>query len=113
MINLTDDAAAKFKEIFQEKGLTPSSAVRFTVRGGGCSGFTLDVTLEPARRYDMARASDQKFVSKDIRILVDKKSLLFLDGMTVRYEKQTFGHKFTYDNPNSKGVCGCGESFSV
>jgi iron-sulfur cluster assembly accessory protein len=113
MIHLTKDAAQQFKDIFKERELSESSAVRFTVKGGGCSGFMLDVSLEPPRRYDMARRTDSKFISEDIRILADKKSLLFLDGMTVRYEKQPFGHKFTYDNPNAQGVCGCGESFSV
>jgi iron-sulfur cluster assembly protein len=113
MINLTDEASNKFLNIFKNKELPENSAVRFTVRGGGCSGLTLDVQIEPPRRYDMARKTDSKFIANDVRILVDKKSLLFLDGMTVRYEEQQFGHKFVYDNPNSKGVCGCGESFSV
>ena len=113
MINLTADAAQQFKTLFKERDLPYNSAIRFTVKGGGCSGFTLDVAIEPPRRYDMARRSDNKFISQDVRILADKKSLLFLDGMTVRYEKQPFGHKFTYDNPNATGICGCGESFSV
>ena len=113
MITLTEDASNRFKMIFKEKDLPPNSAVRFTVKGGGCSGFTLDVDIEPPRRFDMARRHDSKFISNDVRILVDKKSLLFLEGTTVKYVKQPFGHKFTYDNPNATGVCGCGESFSV
>ena len=113
MINLTPEAAIQFKKTFEKKRLPATSAVRFTVKGGGCAAFTLGVTIEPPRRFDMARKSDKKFISEGIRILADQKSLLFLDGMTVRYEKQQFGHKFTYDNPNAKGVCGCGESFSV
>ena len=113
MINLTPDAAAQFKKLFKDREIPNTSAVRFTVKGGGCSGFQLDVSIEPPRRFDMARKTDTKFVSEEVRILADQKSLLFLSGMTVRYEKQQFGHKFTYDNPNAKGVCGCGESFSV
>jgi iron-sulfur cluster assembly protein len=113
MINLTTEAAEKFLTLFTEKGLASNSAIRFSIKGGGCSGFTLEVNIEPPKRYDMARRSDSKFISNNIRVLVDKKSLLFLDGMTVRYEEQPFGHKFVYDNPNSTGVCGCGESFSV
>ena len=113
MINLTDEASQQFKKIFKEKDLPETSAVRFTVKGGGCSGFQLDVSIEPPRRFDMARSNDTKFVVNDVRLIVDKKSLLFLEGMTVRYEKQPFGHKFSYDNPNAKGVCGCGESFSI
>lgn len=113
MINLTTEAAEQFKKIFTDRNIPNTSAIRFTVKGGGCSGFQLDVGIEPPRRFDMARKSDNKFVSEDIRILADQKSLLFLAGMTVRYEKKEFGHKFTYDNPNAQGVCGCGESFSV
>jgi len=113
MINLTSEAGEQFKLLFSDRELPSTSAVRFTVKGGGCSGFTLDVSIEPPRRFDMARKTDNKFISEDVRILADQKSLLFLDGMTVRYEKQDFGHKFTYDNPNAKGVCGCGESFSI
>lgn len=113
MIHLTIEASEKFKQLLKEKELPINSAIRFIVKGGGCSGFTLDVAIEPPRKYDMAARHDTKFVSEGIRILVDKKSLLFLDGMQVRYEEQPFGHKFVYDNPNSKGTCGCGISFSV
>lgn len=113
MINLSNEAAAKFKILFNEQNQGINAAIRFAVKGGGCSGFMLDVSVEPARRYEMARKNDIKLISKNIRILVDKKSHLFLDGMTVNYVEQPFGHKFTYDNPNSKGACGCGESFSV
>lgn len=113
MINMTPDACKQFKKLFKEKDLPETSAIRFTIKGGGCSGFQLDVSLEPSRRFDMPKKTDLKFISEGIRILIDKKSHLFLDGMTVRYQKQDFGHKFVYDNPNSKGTCGCGESFSI
>lgn len=113
MIYLTDTAARKIQKLFTEKQMDANSAIRFAVKGGGCSGFTLDVSLEPARRYDLARRNDCKFNDKGIRILVDKKSLLFLDQTKVDYVEEKFGHKFTYENPNAKGWCGCGESFSI
>jgi len=113
MIYLTDTAATKIQTLFEEKNMAADSAIRFAVKGGGCSGFSLDVNLEPPRKYEMARKNDCKFLEKGIRILVDKKSLLFLDQTRVDYVKEKFGHKFSYENPNAKGWCGCGESFSV
>ena len=56
---------------------------------------------------------DNKFISNDVRILVDSKSLLFLKNMTVDFEKTRFGHKFVYNNPNASGWCGCGKSFNA
>lgn len=113
MIYLTETAATKIQSLFEEKNMSADSAIRFGVKGGGCSGFTLDVKLEPPRKYEMARRNDCKFIDKNIRILVDKKSLLFLDQTKVDYIKEKFGHKFSYENPNAKGWCGCGESFSI
>lgn len=113
MIYLSDAAALKIKELFVEKELSENSAVRFIVKGGGCSGFTLDVKIEPPSRYDLARRTDSKFVDKGVRILVDKKSSLFIDNMQVDFVRENFGHKFVYDNPNASGWCGCGESFAI
>jgi len=113
MIELTQEAAEYLKNAFTQKKLPENSAVRITVKGGGCSGFTLDISLEPPRRYEMPRKSDCAFTSQDVRILVDKKSLLFVDGMKVKLKNHQFGHKLEFDNPNAKGICGCGESFAV
>ena len=113
MINLTPEAASHILKTFEEKGLPDQSAVRFIVKGGGCSGFTLEVSLEPPRRFEMPRRSDTAYTSSGVRILVDKKSALFVDGMTVKLKQHQFGHKLEFDNPNAKGICGCGESFSI
>lgn len=113
-IALTEKAATKIKEILQKKGLPSTAGLRFGVKGGGCSGFeyVVDVEANP-RKFEMPGKSDQVFVSHGARILVDKKSYLFLNGMEIDWEEQQFGHSFTYKNPNAKGVCGCGTSFSV
>lgn len=113
MISLTENAANRIKELFKEKSLPETAAIRFSVKGGGCSGFSMEVKLEQPRRYDMANRFDNKFISNGIRILVDKKSLLFLDGTAVDWEQTQFGHKFKYDNPQATGWCGCQESFAV
>lgn len=113
MIHLTEAAANRIKELFKEESRPETSAIRFLVKGGGCAGFEFDVDLEPPRKFDMAGKHDNKFLSKDVRILVDSKSLIFLTGMTVDFEKTRFGHRFVYNNPNASGYCGCGTSFST
>jgi len=113
MISLTTEAASRIKELFNSKEMPLNSAIRFAVKGGGCSGFKMEVDIEPPRKYDMAGRHDLKFVSDDVRILVDKKSYLFLDGTVVDWTKTNFGHSFSYQNPNIASECGCGLSFSV
>jgi len=113
-IDLTERAAEKLREILEQKGLPEKAGLRFGIKGGGCSGFEYTVDLEAnPRRFDMPRRHDKVFVSQGARILVDKKSLLFLDGTTIDWSEHEFGHSFTYENPNASGVCGCGTSFAV
>lgn len=113
MISLTAKAATRIKELFENQGLPETACVRFAVKGGGCSGFIYSAEVAPPRKFDMPSKHDSKFISNGVRILVDKKSLLFLDGSQVDCKDTRFGHSFIYTNPNSTGSCGCGESFSV
>lgn len=92
----------------------PGTALRVGIRGGGCSGFSYVVEFydgEPRPRdtvYDR-KASD----GSDVRILVDKKSLLYLNGATLDWEKTLMRQGFKFINPNEKSSCGCGTSFTV
>jgi iron-sulfur cluster assembly protein len=86
---LSERAATKVKEILSKKGLPSTAGLRLPAKG------------------------DQVFVSNGARIVVDKKSYLYLNGVVIDWQEQAFGHSFTYTNPNAKGVCGCGTSFSV
>ena len=92
----------------------PGTALRVGIRGGGCSGFSYVVEFhdgEPRARdvvYDL-KASD----GSDVRILVDKKSLLYLNGATFDWEKTLMRQGFKFINPNEKSNCGCGTSFTV
>ena len=113
-ITLTEQAAGKVKEILAERQLPETAGLRFAIKGGGCSGFEYIVDLvDSPRKFDMPGRHDKVFVSNGARVLVDKKSLLFLDGTEIDWKEQEFGHSFTYTNPNASGVCGCGTSFSV
>lgn len=92
----------------------PGTALRVGIRGGGCSGFSYVVEFhdgEPRAKdvvYDL-KATD----GGDVRILVDKKSLLYLNGSTFDWEKTLMRQGFKFVNPNEKSSCGCGTSFTV
>jgi iron-sulfur cluster assembly protein len=92
----------------------PGTALRVGVRGGGCSGFSYVVEFhdgEPRARdvvYDR-QATD----GTAVRIVVDKKSLLYLNGATFDWEKTLLRQGFKFVNPNEKASCGCGTSFTV
>ncbi len=97
-----------------KKRNVPGTALRVGIRGGGCSGFSYVVEFhdgEPRARdvvYDL-KATD----GSDVRILVDKKSLLYLNGATFDWEKTLMRQGFKFINPNEKSSCGCGTSFTV
>ena len=113
-ITLTSRAAEKVREILAERGLPETAGLRLAIKGGGCSGFeyVVDLVAQP-RKFDMPSRHDKVFVTNGARVLIDKKSLLFLDGTEIDYEERPFGYTFVYKNPNAAGICGCGESFAV
>lgn len=86
----------------------PNAGLRIAVKGGGCSG--LSYVLEWA---DQPKEKDKIFERDGARVFVDSKSLLFLSGTEVVYEESFMSSAFKLNNPNVKGTCGCGESFSV
>ena len=92
----------------------PGTALRVGIRGGGCSGFSYVIEFhdgEPHARdvvYDLT-ATD----GSAVRVLVDKKSLLYLNGSTLEWEKTLMRQGFKFVNPNEKASCGCGTSFTV
>ena len=114
MLILTENAAERIKGLLKDRGLPETAGMRFGVKGGGCSGFEYQVdVVESPRKFDMPSRHDKVFVSEGVRLLIDQKSLLFLDGMTVDWVEHNFGHSFTYTNPNATGTCGCGTSFAI
>ena len=108
MITLTERAARKVKDIFQQQSMPQGACLRVAVKGGGCSGFSyhLDVAKGPA-------ADDEAFETFGLRVVVDPKSLLYLDGTEVDYEDDLLKGGFVFHNPNAKKSCGCGSSFSA
>ena len=92
----------------------PETALRVGIRGGGCSGFSYVIEFHdgpPNSRdvvYDLTSTS-----GSPVRVLVDKKSLLYLNGSTLEWEKTLMRQGFKFINPNEKSNCGCGTSFTV
>lgn len=106
-IHLTEKAAEKVKEIAKAEGLE-GQGLRVQVKGGGCSGFQYDLYFDE-KPTDM----DQVFDSHGIPIFVDPLSLQYLEGTRVDYVEGLHGAGFKFENPNVKGTCGCGSSFSA
>ena len=109
-INLSETAAREIKTIITQQGLPDTETkLRVGVKGGGCSGFSymLDLTEEPAAE------GDEVLESNGIKILVDMKSYLYLNGVEIDFKDEVMGRGFVFKNPNATSSCGCGSSFSA
>lgn len=107
-ILVTDAAVAFARQKLAQRG-TPDAAVRVGIKGGGCSGFSYVIQFED----ETPRERDYVFEFGGIRFLVDKKSLVYLAGSTLDYEKTLMFQGFKFRNPNEATSCGCGHSFTV
>lgn len=109
MIKVSDSAQAKLLQLFQEEGKNAENAfVRVSVSSGGCSGLSYNLSFDSE-----PEDQDKIFEDKGIKILVDKKSFLYLVGTTLEYSGGLNGKGFVFNNPNAQRTCGCGESFSL
>jgi iron-sulfur cluster assembly protein len=108
MIYITDKAKAKIVELRVKDGLSENHNIRVSVKGGGCSGLMYDLDFD-----SNIEPQDQVFEDKQVKILVDKKSLLYLLGTTLDFTDGLNGKGFQFINPNANRTCGCGESFAV
>mgnify|MGYP003330506265 FL=1 len=108
MILITDKAKDKIAELIRTEGKAEGSNIRVSVKGGGCSGLMYDLDFDTE-----INPADQIFEDKGIKILVDKKSLLYLLGTTLDFSDGLNGKGFQFINPNATRTCGCGESFAV
>lgn len=107
MIEITDAAKNKIKDILYDEG-NPKIALRTFVQGGGCSGFSYGFTLDEEQNED-----DFEIVLDEFRVLVDAMSMQYLQGASIDYKEELMGSQFVIKNPNASGTCGCGSSFSV
>ncbi|HUY93217.1 MAG TPA: iron-sulfur cluster assembly accessory protein [Pirellulales bacterium] len=108
-ITITEKAAREVQRLIDGKPASEKLCLRLRVDGGGCSGFQHKLDLG----VDTNPQLDALFESHGVSVVVDKRSLLFLDGATVDYHDELTRRGFRIDNPNAKSTCGCGNSFST
>ncbi len=105
-VRLTEAAAARVKHFLTERG--SGVGLRVAVKATGCSGFAYVVDLA-----ESVGAEDHVYASRGVKVVVDAKSLPYVDGTEIDFARQGLGEGFQFRNPNVKGECGCGESFAV
>jgi iron-sulfur cluster assembly protein len=109
-ITLSEMAATEIRKIIKEQGLPETDTkLRVGVKGGGCSGFQymLDLVEEPKSEMD------EELEDKGVKILIDMKSYLYLNGTEIDFKDEVMGKGFVFKNPNATSSCGCGSSFSA
>ncbi len=108
MITVTEKAKDRITELRNQEGHSENHNVRVSVKGGGCSGLMYDLDFD-----DQINEGDDVFEDKGVKIIVDKRSLLYLLGTTLEFSDGLNGKGFQFINPNANRTCGCGESFSI
>lgn len=106
MITMTDQAVRKIQALLAERAL-PDGGLRVKVVGGGCSGLTYKMDV------DTPREGDKVFERDGAKVVVDRKSFLYLKGTELHYQDELMASGFSLRNPNVKRSCGCGSSFVV
>jgi len=108
-VTLTEVAAKEIKTIVEQQELDAEKVrLRVGVKGGGCSGFSyiLDLT-------EKERDTDEVFEQHGVKVIIDPKSLLYLEGVSIDFREEIMGRGFVFNNPNASATCGCGSSFSA
>jgi iron-sulfur cluster assembly protein len=112
-LTVTPRAVEAIKKQIVKRG-RPNTALRLGIRGGGCSGFSYVIEFHDGEPRPKDNVYD--YVADDgtpVRVVVDKKSLVFLNGTTLDWEQTVMQQGFKFVNPNEKTSCGCGHSFTV
>lgn len=105
-ISMTEAAARHVQRSLDSRG--KGEGIRLGVRTTGCSGLAYVLEF-----VDEVGADDQVFESHGVKVIIDPKSLVYLDGTEMDFVKEGLNEGFRFNNPNVRGECGCGESFSV
>ncbi|PKA98390.1 iron-sulfur cluster assembly protein [Flavobacteriaceae bacterium MAR_2009_75] len=109
MIQVSETAKKKVVDLMTEEGFDATKDyVRVGVKSGGCSGLSYELNFD-----NNVGDADKLFEDNNVRIIVDKKSFLYLVGTTLEYSGGLNGKGFVFNNPNAQRTCGCGESFSL
>ncbi|HLV64000.1 iron-sulfur cluster assembly accessory protein [Galbibacter sp.] len=109
MIKVSESAKKKIAELMADDGFNVAQDfVRVGVKSGGCSGLSYDLRFDKNKEQE-----DKVFEDNSVKIIVDKKSFLYLVGTVLEYSGGLNGKGFVFNNPNAQRTCGCGESFSL
>ena len=108
MITVSENAKQKAISLIKEAGKPADTFIRVGVEGGGCSGLSYKMAFD-----NQLNEGDQVFEDKGIKLVVDKKSFLYLIGTELDFSGGLNGKGFVFNNPNAQRTCGCGESFAV
>lgn len=108
MITVTENAKNHAIDLIKSENRPADTFIRVGVDGGGCSGLSYKLEFD-----NQIKEGDQMFEDKGIKIVVDRKSFLYLVGTELEYTGGLNGKGFVFNNPNANRTCGCGESFSV
>ena len=106
-ITLTDGAVTQLKRIMEEQNVPADHGLRVGVKGGGCSGFSYILG------FDVKKEQDQEYVENGLRVFMNKAHGIYLVGIEIDFVDGLNNRGFSFNNPNAKGTCGCGESFSA
>ena len=107
-VAITEKAAEKIRYFAEKDGITEDVGLRVAVKGGGCSGLTYDLKIT-----NEELETDKVVEQYGVKVMVDKKSYIYLVGTELDFSDGLNGKGFTFENPNAKKACGCGTSFSV
>ena len=105
-ITVTEAAAKHVLSYLDNRG--KGIGIRLAVRTSGCSGMAYEMEF-----VDELKEDDQVFEDHGVKVVIDAKSLVYLDGTEVDFAREGLNEGFKFNNPNAKGECGCGESFNV
>lgn len=108
-VTITERAASEIKRVLTEQRLPDNTVLRVGVVGGGCSGFQYSLGFDTATDESKDQVSDQH----GVKVAIDKKSALYLDGTSIDFYESLEKRGFTFENPNAVKSCGCGSSFSA
>ncbi len=109
LLTITEKAASEMLRVLKEQNLPEGTVLRVAVVGGGCSGFQYSLGFDRGADPE----TDEIFEQHGIKVAVDKRSAVYLQGTTIDFYDGLDRRGFTFDNPNAAGSCGCGNSFSV
>jgi iron-sulfur cluster assembly protein len=107
-LTLTPAAIKGARAALAKRG-TPDAAIRLGIKGGGCSGFSYVIEFDDKPPRDR----DRTYEFDGVRVVIDKKSLIYLAGTVLDFEKTLMHQGFKFSNPNEASSCGCGTSFTV